>query len=119
MTMLVNGYGAVPYGTSRLHTSVLSLHFLHHLGPMALDGVNSVETYTSVCNLYLIADLTLMHFTVASREYSLVFVCFSYERFNFYYNQGANDLRIGRSTGKRVDSLRNVWQENEYYSAFK
>ena len=38
-------------GTSWLHTSVLSLRFLHHLGPAALSSVNCVETYTLVCNL--------------------------------------------------------------------
>ena len=41
------------HGTSRLHTLVRSLRFLHNLGPMALGGVNRVETYTWVCNLYI------------------------------------------------------------------
>ena len=41
------------HGISQLHISVRSLRFLHHLGPVAVGGVNRVETYTSVCNLYL------------------------------------------------------------------
>ena len=35
------------HGISRLHTLVRSLHFLHHLGPTALGGVRSVETWVS------------------------------------------------------------------------
>ena len=46
--------GHVSHGTSWLHTSVRSLCFLHHLGPVALGSVNRVETCTWVCNLYLI-----------------------------------------------------------------
>ena len=40
-------------GTSPLYTSVRSLRDLYSLGPSALGYVNSVETCTSVYNLYL------------------------------------------------------------------
>ena len=43
----------VGHGTSWLQTSVRSLRELHNLGPQALGSVNHVETYTSVCNLYI------------------------------------------------------------------
>ena len=43
---------AIHHDTSRLHTSVWSLRFLHHLWPAALGGVNHIETFTSLCNLY-------------------------------------------------------------------
>ena len=48
-------YHIIDHGTSWLHTSVWSLHFLHHLGPAALGSVhvNHVETCTSMCNLYM------------------------------------------------------------------
>ena len=46
-------HGHMAHGTSQLHTSVRSLRFLHYLGPPALGSVNRVDTYTSVCNLYL------------------------------------------------------------------
>ena len=43
----------VAHGTSQLHTSDPSRRFSHHLMPAALGGVNRIETYTSVCNLYI------------------------------------------------------------------
>ena len=42
----------IHHSTSPLHTLVWSLHFLHHLWPVALIGVNCVEIFTSLCNLY-------------------------------------------------------------------
>ncbi len=52
-TMRTRCYGHVAHGTSRLYTSVRSLRDLHSLGPSALGCVNSVETCTSVYNLYI------------------------------------------------------------------
>ena len=52
-TMRMHCQGHVAHGTSRLYTSVRSLCNLHSLGPSALSCVNSVETCTSVYNLYL------------------------------------------------------------------
>ena len=46
-------HGHVAHGTSQLYTSVRSLRDLHSLGPSALGCVNSVETCTSVYNLYI------------------------------------------------------------------
>ena len=51
--MRMRCYGHMAHGTSPLYTSVRSLHDLHSLGPAALGCVNSVETCTSVYNLYL------------------------------------------------------------------
>ena len=50
-----NSYHIIDHGTSWLHTSVWSLHFLHHLGPAALGSVhvNHIETCTSMCNIYM------------------------------------------------------------------
>ena len=45
--------GHMAHGTSPLYTSVWSLRDLHSLGPSALGCVNSIETCTSVYNLYL------------------------------------------------------------------
>ena len=47
-------YGHMAHGTSPLYTSVRSLRDLHSLGPSALGCVNSVETCTSVYNLYIL-----------------------------------------------------------------
>ena len=49
-------YGHMAHGTSLLYTSVRSLRDLHSLGPSALGCVNSVETCTSVYNLYLLTS---------------------------------------------------------------
>ena len=51
--MRMRCYGHMAHGTSPLYTSVRSLRDLHSLGPSALGCVNSVETCTSVYNLYL------------------------------------------------------------------
>ena len=51
--MRMRCYGHMAHGTSPLYTSVRSLHDLHSLGPSALGCVNSVETCTSVYNLYI------------------------------------------------------------------
>ena len=52
--VVVRCHDHMPHGTSQLHISVRSLRFLiHYLGPVALGSVNHVETYTSLCNLYL------------------------------------------------------------------
>ena len=53
-TMRMRRQGHVAHGTSPLYTSVRSLRDLHSLGPSALGCVNSVETCTSVYNLYII-----------------------------------------------------------------
>ena len=52
-TMRMRRQGHVAHGTSPLYTSVRSLRDLHSLGPSALGCVNSVETCTSVYNLYI------------------------------------------------------------------
>ena len=52
--MRMRCYGHMAHGTSPLYTSVRSLRDLHSLGPSALGCVNSVETCTSVYNLYLL-----------------------------------------------------------------
>ena len=51
--MRMRCYGHMAHGTSPLYTSVRSLHDLYSLGPSALGCVNSVETCTSVYNLYM------------------------------------------------------------------
>ena len=49
--------GHIAHGTSRLHTSVQSLRFLHYVGPVALSGVNCIDTSTFLlCNLYILLD---------------------------------------------------------------
>ena len=50
--MRMRCYDHMAHGTSPLYTSVRSLRDLHSLGPSALGCVNSVETCTSVYNLY-------------------------------------------------------------------
>ena len=55
--MRMRYYGHMAHGTSPLYTSVRSLHNLHSLGSSALGFVNSVETCTSVYNLYLYCSL--------------------------------------------------------------
>ena len=47
------------HGTSQIHTLVRSPRFLHYFGPMALGGVNHIETSTSVRNLYLYSNMAL------------------------------------------------------------
>ena len=54
----------VGHGTNRLHTSVRSLRVLHDLGPPALGSVNHVETFTSVCNLYILWGKLCRGYTV-------------------------------------------------------
>ena len=49
----------VGHGTNRLHTSVRSLRVLHDLGPPARGSVNHVETFTSVCNLYILVKYNI------------------------------------------------------------
>ena len=51
--MRMRCYGHMAHGTSPLYTSVRSLRDLHSLEPSALGCVNSVETCTSVYNLYV------------------------------------------------------------------
>ena len=51
--MRMRCYGHMAHGTSQLYTLVRSVHNLHSLGPSALGCVNSVETCTSVINLYI------------------------------------------------------------------
>ena len=51
--MRMRCYGHMAHGTSPLYTLVRSLRDLHSLGPSALCCVNSVETCTSVYNLYM------------------------------------------------------------------
>ena len=52
-TMKMRCQGHVAHGTSSLYSSVRSLRDLNNLRPSALGCVNSVETCTSVYNLYL------------------------------------------------------------------
>ena len=60
------------------YTLVRSLRFLQHLGPAALDGVNCVETFTSVCNLYLITFHSLT--VVMTTELKLIIATFVHAR---------------------------------------
>ena len=62
--MRMHCYDHMAHGTSPLYTSVRSLRDLHSLGPSALGCVNSVETCTSVYNLYL-----AMHNSQLSSQY--------------------------------------------------
>ena len=57
--MRMRCYGHMTHSTSPLYTSVRSLRDLHSLGPSALGRVNSVETCTSVYNLYISCTQTL------------------------------------------------------------
>ena len=59
-------YGHMAHGTSPLYTAVRSLRDLHSLGPSALGCVNSVETCTSVYNLYLQPLVYGTHVTVST-----------------------------------------------------
>ena len=61
--MRMHYYGHMAHGTSPLYTLVWSLRDLHSLRPLVLGCVNSVETCTSVYNLYIIANMLC---TVAS-----------------------------------------------------
>ena len=66
--MRMRCYDHMAHGTSPLYTSVRSLRDLHSLGPSALGCVNSVETCTSVYNLYLLSVVTLHSFLTHRTE---------------------------------------------------
>ena len=59
---------SVGHGTNWLHTSVRSLRVLHDLGPPALASVNHVETFTSVCNLYMEHPIIYMERDICKRS---------------------------------------------------
>ena len=62
--MRMRCYDHMAHGTSPLYTSVRSLRDLHSLGPSALGCVNSVETCTSVYNLYLSKSVPIRTYNV-------------------------------------------------------
>ena len=67
-------YGVAITSQAMVQVDYTSVRFLHHLRPAALDGVNHVETFTSVCNLFLISFHSLI--VTMATELKLIIVTF-------------------------------------------